>query len=131
MLAKARGELGNAGLILGDSAYDSNPLHKACQEAGLLLLAPRKEPGTGLGKGYDHRLSRLMSIALLEADGQTAAWHKRTRYKVEHFNAGLVCGARIDLPPFVRTERRVRLWAGSKLALNAARLNAVAMRNAA
>ena len=41
--------LEGGGYLLGDSLYDSNPLHVLASQHGHQLVVPRKKPGTGLG----------------------------------------------------------------------------------
>jgi hypothetical protein len=105
------------GYILGDKAFDSNPLHaSAC---GYQLVAERKRPGTGLGHRR-HSPGRLRSIQLLHTKfGQDLY---RCRDDVErqfgwltNHGAGLA-----PLPAWVRRPHRVRLWVQAKLLIHAA-----------
>lgn len=111
------------GYLLGDSAYDSNPLHEASAAVGRSLVAPRKKPGTGLGKGTEHHPQRLRSIELTEhvelhpfAQG-LHNWRgaiERQFGWLTTRHAGLQ-----NLPPFVRRLTRVKRWIQAKLILNA------------
>ena len=110
-----------ADLLLGDAAYDSNPLHEACAGRGLRLLAPRRRPGTGISKGHRHHPARLEAVRLIEGPNPPAILTQRQT--IERFFSRLVVGARLfALPPWVRRLRRVRQWVAAKLLLNAIRI---------
>ena len=111
------------GYLLGDAAYDSNPLYNASANVGRSLVAPRKKPGTGLGKGTEHHPQRLRSIELTEHKDLhpfAQALHNRRSGIERQFgwlttrHAGLQ-----NLPSFVRRLPRVRRWIQAKLLLNA------------
>lgn len=111
------------GYLLGDSAYDSNPLHACCARRGLRLLAPRKRPHTGLGCRR-HEPTRLQSAALLETPSPGASDFGRELYQrrgdIERLfgrwtsTAG---GLSLALPAWVRGPRRVATWIAAKLLL--------------
>ena len=116
------GSLCGEGYLLGDANYDANELHVAAHAQGHQLVAPRRNPGTGLGH---HRVSRqrLRSIELLEGNGafgRKLFEHRRgieTRFgNLCSFGGGLTC-----LPPWVRRLHRVRLYVTAKLLIRAAR----------
>ncbi len=113
--------LDRPGYLVGDSIYDSNPLHELTAGRQVQLLAPRKRPGTGLGSRRHHR-GRLHAIAMLECFNNTlgpALYAQRTG--IERGFARLA-SSRIGLdrlPPFVRTPNRVRRWVQAKIILYA------------
>lgn len=107
--------------LLGDSAFDSNPLHEAATSGGRQLLAPRKRPGTGLGH-CRQSVGRLRSLELLEGPGAFGrALHcerdaiERRFGRLTNHAAGLA-----PLPNWVRRLDRVRLWVQLKLLIHAA-----------
>jgi len=107
--------------LLGDAAYDSNPLHAACAARGVRLLAPRRRPDRPLCKHRRHEPSRLACVELLESPDPPGVL--RERVSVERFFARLTIAARLfALPPWARRLHRVRAWVAAKLALNAARI---------
>ena len=109
------------GYLIGDSIYDSNPLHQLTADQQVQLIAPRKRPGTGLGSRRHHR-NRLHTIAMLECFNNTmgrALYAERTN--IERGFARLA-SSRVGLdrlPPFVRTPKRVRRWVQAKIILYA------------
>ena len=112
-------------LLVGDAAYDSNPLHEVAARRGIQLVAPRRKPHTGLGRSTKHHPNRLRSIELTESPSGwmwPMLYAKRT--EVERFFAGLTSSAvnAAHLPTWVRRLHRVRRWIGAKLAINAARI---------
>lgn len=113
------------GYVIGDSNYDSNLLHKVCDERGnLQLVAPRRY---GPQHGHGHRrqtFGRLRAKALLENPSPTfgeSLLHQRVQ--IERFYARLTNwgGGLTHLPPWVRTHRRVHRWIQAKLILTALR----------
>lgn len=113
------------GYVVGDSNYDSNVLHKVCDERGSLqLVAPRRY---GPQRGHGHRrqtLGRMRSKALLENPYPTfgdSLLHQRAQ--IERFYARLSNwgGGLTHLPPWVRTHRRVHRLIQAKLILAALR----------
>ena len=105
--------------VLGDKAFDSNPLHAVADGCGKQLVAQRKRPGTGLGHCH-HAAGRLRSIALLETEFGQALY--RRRGDIERKLAWLTshAGGLVPLPAWVRRRHRVRLWIQAKLLLHAA-----------
>jgi len=110
------------GYLVGDSNYDSNPLHKVCMSRGLQLLTPRRY---GPGRGTGHRkqtAGRLRSIALIEnpfpAFGKSLLHDRddieRRFAHLSNWGGGLTC-----LPPWARTYSRVHRWVQAKLVLTA------------
>jgi hypothetical protein len=111
------------GYVVGDSNYDSNPLHAVCdQRPGLYLVTRRRKgPGHGLGR-HKHTAGRLHSVQLTEnpfpafADALLAQ-----RSEIERRFGQWVswaCGL-AGLPAWVRTHRRVHRWVQAKLVLTA------------
>jgi hypothetical protein len=105
------------GYLVGDKAYDSNPLHDTAQAMGCQLVAPQKRAGR-LGH-CRHSPGRLRSFALLKRTfgQQLMAYRKQVE---RHFgwltnhSAGLA-----PLPNWVRRLPRVRLWIQAKLLIHA------------
>jgi hypothetical protein len=107
------------GYILGDSAYDSNPLHDSSLAAGYQLVAQRKRPHAGLGH-RSHSPGRLRSIDLLQGKFGQALYHLREGAErqfgwLTSHGAGLA-----PLPSWVRRHHRVRCWIQAKLLIHAA-----------
>lgn len=109
------------GYLLGDSAYDSNPLHEATTSGGRQLLAPRKRPQTGLGH-CRQTPGRLRSIELLEGPGEFGRSLHFERDAIERRFGRLTNHAAglAPLPNWVRRLDRVRLWVQLKLLIHAA-----------
>ena len=107
------------GYIVGDKNYDSNPLHKVCDDTGRLQLVARRRngPHRGLAKGR-HADGRLRSKAMLEdpyPDFANDLIDQRDlieRYfgNLCNWGGGLTC-----LPSWARTWRRVHRWVQAKL----------------
>jgi hypothetical protein len=109
---------GGGGYILGDKAYDSNPLHDTALAVGCQLVAQRKRPEAGLGHRR-HSPGRLRSIELLrqEFGQQLYAF----REQVERNFGWLTnhAGGLAPLPNWVRRIGRVRTWVQAKLLVHA------------
>lgn len=111
-------------IMLGDAAYDSNPLYGIASTHGVRLIAPRRKPNRGVRAPRNHP-QRLESIALTEqGDPSIRATLGRMRDTVERFFGALasVGGGLAALPPWARRQHRSELWSGAKLAINAARI---------
>jgi hypothetical protein len=110
--------LQGGGYILGDKAYDSNPLHDVALRTGHQLVAERKRPCDGLGHRR-HSPGRLRSMALLQNNFGKAIY--RSRDDVErHFGWLTNHGAGLlPLPNWVRRGHRVRCWVQAKLIIHA------------
>lgn len=107
------------GYLLGDSAYDSNPLHDVTTSTGRQLVAPRKRPSAGLGH-CRHSPSRLRSIEVLRHDFGRDLMRLRDRIErqfgwLTNHATGLA-----PLPNWVRRLHRARLWVQAKLLIHAA-----------
>lgn len=122
--ARAAGVLAPQALVLADANFDSNPLHRVAAGLNLRLLAPRRRPGTGLGWSAvgGHHPQRLLSILATEQDAELAEAFVSLRVRVEQAFSRQVCtgGGLRDLPAWVRTMPRVRVWTALKLLLHAA-----------
>ncbi len=106
------------GYILGDKAFDSNPLHRLATSHGYQLVAERKRPGTGLGHRC-HSPGRLRSIHLLQREFGQNLYHGRDDIErqfgwLTNHGTGLA-----PLPAWVRRPHRVRLWIQAKLIAHA------------
>jgi hypothetical protein len=106
------------GYLLGDKAYDSNPLHDAALAVGCQLVAERKRPNTGLGHRR-HSPGRLRSIQLLgqEFGQQLYAFRDQIERNfgwLTNHAAGLA-----PIPNWVRRISRVRVWVQTKLIIHA------------
>lgn len=123
------------GYLLGDSNYNASALFDLAADRGHRLIAPRQQPGTGLGHRR-HSKHRLRCVEMLEPGPAAAARDCR-------FGAGLVRARRtIDrrfgnavsfgggltsaLPAFVRRLHRARHWVHAKPLINAARIRRLA-----
>jgi hypothetical protein len=111
------------GYLVGDSAYDSNPLYECSARRHHQVVAPPKK-AQGAGAGH-HRQSpsRLRSLELLgHAFGQalykTRSAAERCFGHLTSFGGGLG-----PLPSWVRRLPRVRLWVAAKLLIYAARVS--------
>ncbi len=107
------------GYLLGDKAYDSNPLHAVTRSLGYQLVAQRKRPGTGLGHRR-HDPGRLRSIDLLQQDFGRDLYACREDVErqfgwLTNHGTGLA-----PLPAWVRRSHRVRLWIQGKIIVHAA-----------
>jgi hypothetical protein len=127
---------GGRGYLLGDSSYDSNPLHAAASRRRLQVVARPKKADRGLGHRA-HAAGRLRSRELLRPPwcgppfpagarpfGVALYAH---RAAIERSFGRLTCfgGGLGPLPAWVRRLWRVRLWVQAKLLINAARIEAL------
>jgi Transposase DDE domain len=113
------------GYVVADSNYDSNILHKACDDRGNLQLVTPRRYGPNHGHGHRRQTpGRMRSKELLEnpwpAFGESLL---RQRAEIERFYARLTNwgGALTHLPPWIRTHRRVHRWVQAKLLFTALR----------
>ena len=115
------------GYLIADVTDDSNPLHDYATARGFQVLAPRKQPGTGLGHGR-HSPGRLRAIEMLEGPDPSSLAFGRSLYALrgqierDYGNAGSFGGGLQPLPNFVRRPRRVALWVIGKLIINGVRI---------
>jgi hypothetical protein len=107
------------GYVLGDSIYDSGPLHELAAARDLQLIAPRKEPGGHISRRA-RQPTRLHAIAMLETFCNPfgpSMYAQRTAIE-RVFSRMASSRVGLDhLPPFVRTPERVRLWVQGKTIL--------------
>lgn len=107
------------GYLLGDSIYDSGPLHECAAQRDLQLIAPRKTPGANIS-AHAQQPTRLHSIAMLETSVNTfgrAMYACRTGIERDFSLLGCSKVGLDHLPYFVRGLSRVRLWAQAKIIL--------------
>lgn len=110
--------VGEADVLLADANYDSNELYRCAAEHGLRLIAQRRHrDALGVGHRRQHP-ARLEAIATLEED--PACLGSRRLIEGVFGTQGNVIGGLGPLPNHVRGLRRVRLWVGLKLAIDAA-----------
>jgi hypothetical protein len=119
MARRMVGRAGIAGYLVGDTNYDSNPLHAVCDRVGeLQLLAPRRRGGA-LGR-HRHALGRVRAVERMEnprplfADRLHA---DRSAIEREFSRVTSGVGGLQPLPSFVRTYPRVFRWVQAKLAI--------------
>lgn len=113
------------GYQLADGNYDSNELYGRARQNGAQLVAPRRRPGTGLGKGRNrHDPARLRSVQMTEGPSPFGRALLRERSAIERSFGSMTCfgGGLGPLPAWVRTHRRVHRWVAAKLAINAVRM---------
>jgi len=109
------------GYVIGDSIYDSGPLHERTAERELQLIAPRKEPGGNIGIRA-RQPNQLHAIAMLETfnNGFGQAMYAQRTVIERAFSCMASSRIGLDhLPPFVRTLPRVHLWVQGKMILYA------------
>jgi hypothetical protein len=104
------------GYLLGDSNYDSNPLHAVASAHQLQLVAPPQKKNRGLGHRR-HELSRLHALRMLQRKFGRALYARRT--DIERNLGHLVTNpVGLDrLPWHTRRLHRVQRFAHLKLIL--------------
>jgi hypothetical protein len=107
------------GYILGDSSYDSNPLHDISLAVGYQLVAQRKRPRAALGHRR-HSPGRLRCIDLLRGQFGQALYCLRKDVERQFGWLTNHGGGLAPLPNWVRRFHRVRLWIQAKLLVHAA-----------
>jgi hypothetical protein len=114
------------GYVVGDSNYDSNPLHDVCgAKPSLQLVTPRRyADAKGMGH-HRHSPGRMRSRELI--DNPVSEFGRdllRQRQEVERYFGQLTSfgGGLGPLPAWVRKHRRVRRWVQAKLIVNAVRM---------
>jgi len=109
------------GYLLGDSLYDSQPLHAAAHARGWQLLAPRKKPHLGVGRRAQSP-PRLRALELLDKPFGRALYRGRTGIERYFGHRGNFGGGLAPLPNWVRRPHRVALWVQGKILIKAVRL---------
>lgn len=113
--------LGGGGYLVGDSSYDSNPLHRTAAARGHQVVAPPKKRGRGLGH-HRQEPGRLRSRALLGGAFGRAVY--ATRSAVERWFSRLEGVGLGRLPGWVRRPWRVKRWVQAHLLILAAQATA-------
>jgi Transposase DDE domain len=106
------------GYVLGDKAYDSNPLHDAALGMGCQLVAERKRPNAGLGHRR-HSPGRLRSIQLLSQEFGQKLYAFRDQIERNFGWLSNHAGGLAPLPNWVRRTWRVKTWVQAKLVIHA------------
>jgi hypothetical protein len=114
-------ELPGGGYLLGDGEYDANGVFDAAGAAGYQLLAPREDPGAGLGHHYQSPF-RLRCVALLGSAFGREVYALRRGVEREFGALTSFGGGLSPLPSWVRHQDRVWLWVSAKLVINAERI---------
>jgi hypothetical protein len=107
------------GYVVGDSIYDSGPLHEAAASRDLQLIAPRKVPGGNIGVRA-RQPTRLHAIAMLETFCNSfgrSLYNRRTAIERSFSRMGCSKIGLDRLPPFIRTPPRVEPWIRGKIIL--------------
>ena len=118
----------SAAYLLGDNAYDSNPLYDLAAEKNTRLLAPRRPSAKSLGRRRHspHRIEGQARLANpLRVTGQRESFAQamlKTRIGIEQSFAflGNVPSGLHGLPNWVRHPHRVATWIAAKLLIIAA-----------
>jgi hypothetical protein len=114
-------ELTGGGSLLGDGEYDADAAFDAAGAAGYQLLAPREDPGAGLGHHYQSPY-RLRCIELMGSSFGQEVYRLRGAIEREYGCLTSFGGGLGPLPAWVRHEDRVWLWTSAKLVINAVRI---------
>ena len=116
---------GIAGYLMADGNYDSNKLHKQCDEDGNLQLVSPRRGGPGRGLGHRRQTTgRLRSKEILEDEMSNFGKQMMIdRVAIERYFASLTVwgGGLSCLPAWVRTYPRVHRWVQAKMLINALR----------
>ena len=106
-------EIDDGGYLIGDNAYEKNPLYDLADSKSIKLFANRRQ-GVGLGhrRNSQHRLD-----ALARLEGLFVNQLLKGRVGIERMFGQLTsfaCGLK-PLPSWVRTQRRVEMWVQAKI----------------
>lgn len=112
--------LGGSGYLVGDSNFDSNPLHEQAARRHHQLVAPPKKRGRGLGH-RPHRPGRLRALELLQQPFGEALYRSRSFVERCFGHLSSFGGGLGPLPSWVRRRHRVKRWVQAKLLINAVR----------
>lgn len=111
------------GYVVADSNYDSNKLHQVCDDRGNLQLVAKRRYGPHRGFGHRRQTAgRMRCVQLIENPSPDFANDLlKQRASIERYFGNLTSwgGGLTQLPPWVRTYRRVHRWVQAKLILNA------------
>jgi len=110
------------GYLLADANYDSNPLHRICEQQGNLQLVTPRRYGRKCGFGHRKQTAgRMHSCAMLETPHNEFGpdlFAQRTDIERLFGNLTNWGGGLTHLPPWARTYRRVHRWVQAKLILS-------------
>ena len=110
------------GYVIADANYDSNNLHRVCDQKGNLQLVTPRRYGPGHGTGNRKQTKgRMRSMEILE-NPQPCFGRGLLKYRenIERYFGNLTSwgGGLTHLPPWARTHRRVGRWVQAKLIIN-------------
>lgn len=110
--------------VVADNNYDSNVLHVIVRAHGGQMIVSRRR-GVGPLRPGRETPGRLRSDEMLRGPSPFGRALLKSRATVERFfgNADSHSEALGELPAWVRTHRRVRLWVHAKLIINAVRIS--------
>jgi Transposase DDE domain len=115
------GRVKGTGYLVGDTQYDSSPLHDFCSDHHYQLVAPGNRKATGRGHKYQspHRRHTLEMLKRTFGRELLAARRgiERLFGNFTSFGGGLA-----PLPAWVRRLHRVRRWVWAKLLINSIRI---------
>lgn len=121
MAARMLQEAEVQGYIVTDANYDSNPLHKQCDNHGNRQMVTPRRYGKTAGHGHRKQTAgRLRSKDILEnPNPQFGNDLKQQRTDIERYFGNLTSwgGGLTHLPPWIRGHRRVHRWVQAKLLL--------------
>ncbi len=113
--------LSGTGYLIGDNAYDANPVHRLAATHGHQLVAPPRRSNAGV---YDPKRSlpqRLRALEMLDPllhrdPGESFGRHLMRQRKAIERALGHAAGQGLFAPPpWVRRPHRVATWAAGKL----------------
>jgi hypothetical protein len=114
-------QLKGSGYLVGDTQFDSSPLHDLCSSHSYQLVAPGGRKATGRGHKYQSP-NRRHSLDM--AKRQFGEALLRIRRRIERLFGNLTsygCGL-APLPAWVRRLHRVKRWVWAKLLINSIRI---------
>jgi hypothetical protein len=117
LASEARG----GGYLLGDGEFDANSVYDKAGAAGYQVLAPREDPGAGLGHHYQSPF-RLRCIDLMRSSFGREIYHLRGGIERAFADLTSFGGGLAPLPAWVRHENRVWMWVSAKILINAERI---------
>ena len=110
------------GYVMADANYDSNNLHRVCDQKGNLQLVTPRRYGPGHGTGNRKQTKgRLRSMELLEnPQPYFGSGLRKYRENIERYFGNLTSwgGGLTHLPPWAGTHRRVVRLVQAKLIVN-------------